>query len=59
MKKDFLTVGETAEYLGVSKSYIYKLTQQKKLPAFKVACRWMFDKNELDKWYKNQCNYVR
>jgi len=34
-RKKYFTVAEASEYLGVSKAYLYKLSNQKVLPTFK------------------------
>ncbi len=33
--KDLLTTQEAAKYMGISKSYLYKLTMQKRIPYYK------------------------
>lgn len=35
MAKDLLTTVEAAEYLGLKKSYLYKLMMKKKIPYYK------------------------
>lgn len=42
---------ETAEYLGLSPSYIYKLTYKKLIPHYKpTGKRIFFFKREIDEW---------
>lgn len=42
---------ETAEYLGLSPSYIYKLTYKKQIPHYKpTGKRIFFFKREIDEW---------
>ena len=36
--KDVLTSDEAAAYMGVSKSYLYKLTMERKIPFRAVSC---------------------
>ena len=46
-----LTLEEAADYLGFSKSYLYKLTSANKIPHYKPqGKRLYFAKSELDKW---------
>ena len=46
-----LTLEEAADYLGFSKSYLYKLTSANKIPHYKPqGKRLYFAKSELDTW---------
>ncbi len=46
-----LTLNEAAQYLDISKSYIYKLTCSNKIPHYKPqGKRLYFAKSELDTW---------
>ena len=46
-----LTFDEAAKYLGLSKSYLYKLTCSNKIPHYKPqGKRLYFAKSELDTW---------
>ena len=46
-----LTFEEAAEYLGLSKSYLYKLTSARTIPHYKPqGKRVYFTKTELDSW---------
>ena len=49
--KEWFTVEEAAEYLGVSKRTIYKLTKEGRLPAFRIGQvrHRRFRKEDLDK----------
>jgi excisionase family DNA binding protein len=49
--KEWFTVEEAAEYLRVSKRTIYKLTQEGRLPAFRIGEQRhrRFRKEDLDK----------
>lgn len=49
------TFNEAAEYLGISKSYLYKLTSGGKIPYYKpFGKKIYFDKVMLDDWvYQN------
>lgn len=51
MDKTFLTVDETANYLGMSKSSIYKMALKGTLPSYKPSGgRVLFKREELDAW---------
>jgi len=46
-----LTFNETAKYMDISKSYLYKLTCSNKIPHYKPqGKRLYFAKSELDAW---------
>lgn len=46
-----LNLEAASEYLHVSKSYLYKLTSQNKIPYYKPSGKLVyFDKKELDQW---------
>ena len=47
---EIMTLDELAEYLKISKSTLYKLAQQSKLPGQKVGKRWRFHKTVIDCW---------
>ena len=51
-----LTFNEAAQYLDISKSYLYKLTCSNKIPHYKPqGKRLYFAKSELDTWiFRNQ-----
>jgi len=50
MKEKILTIKETAQYLKMGTTTIYKLILKKNLPATKVANKWRIRKSKLDKW---------
>lgn len=45
-----LTIGELSNYLKISRSTLYKLAQEGKLPAQKVGRHWRFRKESIDAW---------
>jgi len=49
---DIMTIDALAEYLKISKSTLYKLVQDGKLPGQKVGKRWRFHKEAIDEWLK-------
>ena len=47
---DVLTIDELAEYLKLSKSTLYKLAQEGKVPGQKVGKHWRFHRVVIDRW---------
>ena len=50
---DIMTIDELAEYLRISKSTLYKLAQEGKLPGQKVGKCWRFHREGVDRWVQN------
>lgn len=51
LKKEVLNFNETAEYLEVSHSHLYKLTSTGTIPAYKPNGKKLyFNRRELDQW---------
>ncbi len=52
--KDILTSEEAAKYMGISISYLYKLTHRHAIPYYKPRGKMCyFRRNELDEWLLN------
>jgi excisionase family DNA binding protein len=49
---NIMTIDAQAEYLKISRSTLYKLVQDGKLPGQKVGKRWRFHKEAIDEWLK-------
>jgi excisionase family DNA binding protein len=47
---DIFTVEETANYLKIPVSSVYKLAQEGRIPAQKVGRHWRFNRTALDQW---------
>ncbi len=47
---DVMTIDELACYLQLSKSTLYKLAQERKVPGQKVGKHWRFRKEAIDRW---------
>lgn len=47
-----LTVDELAIYLKVSRSTLYKLLAEGKVPGQRVGRHWRFSKEAIDSWLK-------
>lgn len=49
--KEVLTADEAAKYMGVSKSYLYKLTCKQEIPHYKPMGKMCyFNRQELETW---------
>lgn len=47
---EVMTIDDLAAYLQVSKSSLYKLAQDAKVPGQKVGKHWRFRKTVIDRW---------
>ena len=50
--KDVFNIDELAEFTGLSKSHIYKLTHKLRIPFYKQAKHLYFDRAEIVEWLK-------
>ena len=53
MSDRWLSVGEIAEHLGVSRDTVYTWVNEKGMPAHKVGKLWKFQVKEVDKWVRS------
>ena len=52
--KEVLTSDEAAKYMGVSKSYLYKLTMRQQVPHYKPMGKMCyFNRLELEQWLQS------
>ena len=52
--KEVLTSDEAARYLGISKSYLYKLTMRQLIPHYKPMGKMCyFNRHELEAWLQS------
>ena len=51
--KKTLTLEETCNYTGYTKSYMYKLTSGQQIPHMKRGKKVFFDKDEIDAWIRH------
>jgi len=47
---EIMTIKECARYLKTSVSTLYRLSQNAKMPSFKISGQWRFKKELIDKW---------
>jgi len=52
-EKKFLDMDELAEYIKVSKSFLYKRVCYKTIPFVKLGARTVFVKEQIDQWVIN------
>jgi len=50
---EIMTLQEVADYLGLHYLTIYRLIQERKIPAAKIGGSWRFRRDVLDDWIKN------
>jgi len=49
---NIMTIESLATYLKISRSTLYKLVQDGRLPGQKVGKRWRFHRAAIDEWLK-------
>jgi len=49
-----MTVKQVSEYLQMDEHTIYRLAKSGKIPSFKTAGQWRFEKNLIDKWIEEK-----
>jgi excisionase family DNA binding protein len=54
VEQRYLSVSETAAYMGLSRKTIYAWAEKGAIPAYKVGRVWRFDKIELDDVVRGQ-----
>jgi excisionase family DNA binding protein len=50
---EIMTIGETAQYLRISLSSLYKIAQEGRIPCQKVGRHWRFRREAIDRWLEN------
>jgi excisionase family DNA binding protein len=53
VQKTLYSIKEIADYLGISKGTLYKMTKQNKIPFYKVGKLIKFDRSEINAWVSN------
>ena len=56
---EFLNANEVASFLRLPQSTVYKLAQEKIIPAIKIGKHWRFRKASLNDWLKQQESPIR
>ena len=52
MKNEWLNAEQAAQYLGISMSNLYSMSQAKRLPGHRVGKVWRFSVSELNSWVR-------
>ena len=50
--KVWLSTEQAAKYLGISKTNLYNLAQESKVPVSKLGKKWVYEKKLLDEWIR-------
>lgn len=50
LESPMMTIAETADFLQVSRSTLYRMLKQRKIPALRIFSTWRFDRRELARW---------
>jgi excisionase family DNA binding protein len=48
--EELLTLKELSKYLKVSRPTLYKMVENGKIPALKIANQWRFKKADIAEW---------
>jgi excisionase family DNA binding protein len=59
MPEQLLTLEQVAEYLNVDKFTVYRLLNDRELPAFKVGNQWRFKRKMIENWLMKNSNVRR
>jgi excisionase family DNA binding protein len=54
-----LTIEELSDYIKISKSTLYKLVREGKVPSQKIGRHWRFHKDAIDSWLKKAGNSAK
>lgn len=54
IERRLITIAEAAQYTGLSVHTLYTMTSQRRIPFVKVGRLTKFDREQLDKWIKQQ-----
>jgi len=55
---EVMSIDVLAEYLKISRSTLYKLAQEGRLPGQKVGRRWRFHKGAIDDWLRQHPEHL-
>lgn len=58
-QNEILTIDELSDYLKISRSTLYKLVRQGRIPSQKVGRHWRFRKVAIDRWLEETPDYRR
>src|ERR1700674_1223690 len=52
LSSDWLSLDDTATYLGMGKTALYSLAREGRIPSRKVGKKWLFEKAAVDAWIR-------
>jgi len=52
MKTEWINIEEAAKHIGISKSNLYSMAQENRIPAHRIGKIWRFDLKEIDEWVR-------
>ncbi len=53
-KNEWISLEDTAVYLGLGKTNLYAMAREGRIPARKLGKKWIFEKSVLDSWVKSK-----
>ena len=59
MEKRFLTLKETAEYMNLSSSLLYKLVETKQIPHIRIGRKILFDRQKFERFIDENSHGVK
>ena len=59
MIDQLMTIEEVARYMRVSRFTVYRLAKERFIPATKIGRQWRFQREEIDRWVKDQSQQGR
>lgn len=54
----FIDVKVVSQHLGVAKSFIYKLIADRRIPYYKIGCRYLFKLSEVEQVLVKEMKYA-
>jgi excisionase family DNA binding protein len=52
--EELITLKELSKYLKISRPTLYKMVENGKIPALKIANQWRFKKDDITNWVEKQ-----
>jgi len=49
--KEIMTIQDVAEYLDLNEQTVYRMVQQRKIPAVKIGGQWKVKRSHIDKMF--------
>ena len=59
LNKPCVSIGEVANYLGLTVSTVYRLVKRGAIPGFKVGGQWRFTQDNLEAWIVDRMTIER